>query len=55
MGRKRIEKPKKTITLRVDVEIYEELIKDGVNKSRLFSIAGRKYLRKKHKLSNKDK
>jgi len=55
MGRKPVLNPKKTITLRVDAEIYEQLTKDGVNKSRLFSIAGRKYLKKKHKLSNKDK
>jgi hypothetical protein len=54
MGRKRLDKPKKTITLRVDAEIYEQLTKDGVNKSRLFSIAGRKYLKKKHKLYNSD-
>ena len=49
MGRKRIEKPKKTITLRVDSDIYQMLQEDGVNKSRLFSIAGRKYLKKKQK------
>lgn len=49
MGRKRKSKTKVNITLRVDSDIYEELRRDGVNKSRLFSIAGRKYLKKKHK------
>ena len=55
MGRKRLDKTKKNITLRVDPDIYEQLTKDGVNKSRLFSIAGKKYLRKKQRSSNKNK
>lgn len=55
MGRNRLDKTKKNITLRVDPDIYEQLTKDGVNKSRLFSIAGKKYLRKKHQSSKKDK
>ena len=49
MGRNRVDKPKKTITLRVDSDIYQMLQEDGVNKSRLFSIAGKKYLKKKQK------
>ena len=49
MGRKRKEVVKKTVTLSVDPEIWKELKATGVNRSRLFEIAGRKYLRKKSK------
>lgn len=49
LGRKRLEKTKKTIGLSVDVDLLEQLEKAGVNKSRLFSIIAKKYLRKKTK------
>ena len=49
LGRKRLDNKKKTIGLSVDPALLEELEKDGVNKSRLFSIFARKYLRKKRK------
>lgn len=47
MGRNRLDKTKKRITLSVDEQLWLELEKDGVNRSRLFSIIARKYLRKK--------
>ena len=50
VGRKRLEKPKKKLMLSIDPDILEELEKDGVNKSRLFSIIAKKYLRKKRKI-----
>lgn len=46
MGRKRLLNTKKTVGLSVDSKLLEELDKEGVNKSRLFSIFARKYLRK---------
>lgn len=49
VGRKRLEKTKKTIGLSVDADLLAELEKEGVNKSRLFSIIARKYLRKRRK------
>lgn len=49
MGRKRLEKPKARLKLSVDADLLEQLEKDGVNKSRLFSIAAKKYLRRKQK------
>lgn len=49
MGRKRLEQPKKRIKLAVDADLLDQLEKDGVNKSRLFSIAAKKYLKKKRK------
>lgn len=49
MGRKRLEKTKKTIGLSVDADLLKKLEDDGVNKSRLFSIFAKKYLRKKSK------
>lgn len=49
LGRKRLEKTKKTIGLSVDADLLAELEKEGVNKSRLFSIIARKYLRLKRK------
>lgn len=49
MGRKRLDKTKKRITLSVDADLLDELEKDGVNKSRLFSIVSRKYLKAKRK------
>lgn len=49
MGRSRKEKTKKRITLSVDADLWEQLEKDGVNRSRLFSILAKKYLRKKSK------
>lgn len=49
LGRKRLEYTKKTIGLSVDKKLLDELEKDGVNKSRLFSIIARKYLRNKRK------
>lgn len=54
MGRKRKNSPKVNITLRVDSDIYKELVEDGVNKSRLFSIAGRKFLKEKKKLEKRN-
>lgn len=50
LGRKRLEKTKKTIGLSVDADLVEELKKDGVNMSRLFSIIAKRYLRKKRKM-----
>lgn len=50
VGRKRLEKPKKKLMLSIDPDILEELEKDGVNKSRLFSIFAKKYLRYKRKI-----
>lgn len=50
LGRKRLEKPKKKLMLSIDPDILQELEKDGVNKSRLFSIIAKKYLRKKRKI-----
>lgn len=47
MGRKRLWNKKKTVGLSIDPQLLEELNKDGVNKSRLFSIFAKKYLRKK--------
>lgn len=47
VGRKRKDAVKKAIRLSVDADILEALEKDGVNKSRLFSIAAKKYLRSK--------
>ncbi len=47
MGRKRLLNKKKTVGLSIDPQLLEELKKDGVNMSRLFSIIARKYLRKK--------
>lgn len=49
MGRKRKDKVKISIKLAIDPDLYDELIKDGVNKSRLFSISSRKYLRRKYR------
>lgn len=49
LGRKRKEKTKKTIGLSVDADLIDELRKDGVNASRLFSIIAKRYLRKKRK------
>lgn len=53
MGRKRKDKLKKRITLSVDEDLWSELEKDGVNRSRLFSIAARIYLKRKRRLRNK--
>jgi len=54
MGRKRKDKLKKRITLSVDEDLWSELEEDGVNRSRLFSIAARIYLkRKKRRLRSK--
>lgn len=49
MGRKRKENVKKTYGISVDPELWEELKKDGVNRSRLFSVSAKLYLRKKKK------
>lgn len=49
MGRKRLEKPKKRIQLSVDPDLLQQLKDDGVNQSRLFSLAAKKYLRRKQK------
>lgn len=49
LGRKRLEKTKQTIGLSIDADLLEQLNKSGVNKSRLFSIFAKKYLRKKSK------
>lgn len=50
LGRKRLEKTKKTLGLSVDADLIEELKNDGVNISRLFSIIAKRYLRKKKKM-----
>lgn len=47
MGRKRKLLVKKKLNVSIDTELLEELEKDGVNKSRLFSLSAKKYLRKK--------
>jgi len=47
LGRKRKEVVKKTVTISVDPEIWDKLKATGVNRSRLFDIASRKYLKKK--------
>lgn len=52
MGRKRKDKVKERVNLSVDADLLRKLEEDGVNKSRLFSISSRIYLRKK---SQKDK
>ena len=49
MGRKRLPKTKDRVKLSVDIELLEQLNIDGVNKSRLFSLAAKKYLRRKSK------
>lgn len=49
MGRKRLEKPKSRVKLSVDPDLLEALREQGVNQSRLFSIAAKKYLRAKRK------
>lgn len=49
MGRKRLDNVKKTISLSVDPNLLKELENEGVNKSRLFSIIAKKYLRNKRK------
>lgn len=48
MGGKRKEKIKMPIKLSIDADLYEQLMKDGVNKSRLFSVLSKKYLRRKY-------
>ena len=50
MGRKPKMETKTKLTISVDEKLLVELEKDGVNKSRLFSLAARKYLKKKNKL-----
>lgn len=47
MGRKRKDKVKERLTLSVDADLLKKLEEDGVNKSRLFSISSKLYLRKK--------
>lgn len=49
LGRKRLKKVKKPLTLSIDQELLQALETDGVNKSRLFSLIAKKYLRKKGK------
>lgn len=49
MGRKRKSQVKVKLNLKVDPELLEQLNADGVNKSRLFSIIAKLYLRKKNK------
>ena len=54
MGRKRgITKGK--LTLSVDEELIQELEKDGVNKSKLFRIMAKQYLKRKKKMLNDEK
>lgn len=55
MGRKRLKTTKAAVKLSVDRKLLEELRKDGVNMSRLFSLSAKKYLRKKRKLELKHK
>lgn len=50
MGRHRKDEPKVRLKLSLDRDLLEQLEKDGVNKSRLFSVLVRRYfLRKKYK------
>lgn len=49
MGRKR-GKVKAKLTISVDEELLFELIDDGVNKSKLFTVASKMYLRDKRKI-----
>ena len=53
MGRKRLSKVKQRLTLSIDSDLLLKLEEDGVNKSRLFSIAAKKYLGKKAKIVRK--
>lgn len=53
MGRKRKDELKKRMTITVDADLLIRLEEDGVNKSRLFSISARKYLKKKSKKDGK--
>ena len=53
MGRKRKEQLKKRMTLTIDADLLSKLEDDGVNKSRLFSISARIYLRKKSQNDSK--
>lgn len=53
MGRKRKDVVKKTYGISVDPELWEQLEKDGVNRSRLFSICAKIYLRKKRRKKQK--
>lgn len=48
MGRKRLEKTKSTLKLSIDSDLILALNETGVNKSRLFSIAAKIYLKKKN-------
>lgn len=47
MGRKRLKYTKKSISVSIDERDLEKLDEVGINKSRLFQIAVKKYLRKK--------
>lgn len=49
MGRKRLKYKKKPISVSIDERDLEALDEAGINKSRLFQIAARKYLKKKKK------
>ena len=49
MGRKLVEKTKSRVKLSIDPDLLEALKDSGVNQSRLYSIAAKKYLRKKGK------
>lgn len=54
MGRKRLSKVKVRLNLSIDQDLLDELEKDGVNKSRLFSISAKVYLKKKARKKQKD-
>lgn len=49
MGRKRLEFKKKTISVSIDERDLRKLEEVGINKSRLFQISVKKYLKKKAK------
>lgn len=53
MGRKRLPEVKTRLNLSIDQDLLDKLEKDGVNKSRLFSISSKIYLKKKSKKSKK--
>lgn len=55
MGRKRKAVVKKTYGISVDPDLWEALEKDGVNKSRLFSISAKLYLRRKKRIQKNSK
>ncbi len=54
MGRKRLKYKKKTISVSIDERDLKKLDEVGINKSRLFQISVRKYLKKKAEFDRKN-